>query len=48
MENKLILNINQLHTTTLGVGRIKNNLRIETADVVSLCKEKNSETGCSH
>jgi len=40
MENKLLLNINQLHTTTSGVGRIKNNLRIETADVVSWCKEK--------
>ena len=38
--NDLIKNINKLHTTEMGVERIKRNLSIETDDVVSWCKEK--------
>lgn len=40
MENELLLNIDQLHTTTLGIERINNNLGIKRDDVVSWCKEK--------
>jgi len=39
-NNELIKNINKLHTTKLGIGRIKQNLGIETDDVVEWCKEK--------
>ncbi len=36
--DSLIENIDKLHTTELGVERIKKNLQIETDDVVQWCK----------
>lgn len=36
--NGLVENIDKLHTTELGVERIKRNLEIETADVVQWCR----------
>lgn len=36
----LISNLEQLHTTELGVERIKRNLKLEVEDVVNWCKEK--------
>jgi len=39
-ENELILNLNKLHTTDLGVIRIKRNLFLDTDDVVDWCKIK--------
>lgn len=36
--NSLIENIDKLHTTEMGVERIKRNLQIETDDVVQWCK----------
>lgn len=36
--NGLVENIDKLHTTELGVERIKRNLGIETADVVQWCR----------
>ncbi len=38
--NDLIKNIDKLHTTEMGVERIKRNLSIETDDVVTWCKER--------
>lgn len=38
--NQLILNLNKLHTTYLGVIRIKKNLSIDDEDVVNWCREK--------
>jgi len=38
--NELLENINKLHTTALGIMRIKKNLEIETNDVVACCKNK--------
>ena len=38
--NILIENIDKLHTTQLGVERIKKNLQVETDDVVKWCKSK--------
>lgn len=35
----LLENIEKLHTTTLGIDRIKKNLKID-CDVVKYCKEK--------
>lgn len=37
--NNLINNIDKIHTTKLGIDRIKNNLNINT-DVVEFCKSK--------
>ena len=36
--NNLLSNIDKLHTTELGVVRIKRNISIETDDVVHWCK----------
>ena len=38
--NELIKNIERLHTTELGVLRIKKNLSLKTDNVVEFCKEK--------
>lgn len=40
IKNELLENIDKLHTTELGVTRIKRNLSLDTADVVVWCKEK--------
>ncbi len=36
--NGLIENIDKLHTTEMGVERIKKNLQLETDDIVQWCK----------
>ena len=38
--NDLIKNIDKLHTTEMGIERIKKNLSIEVDDVVQWCKLK--------
>lgn len=42
MEDKNILfqNLDKLHTTKLGIKRIKENLKLNTEDVVTYCKNK--------
>ncbi|MDO5564025.1 MAG: DUF3781 domain-containing protein [Eubacteriales bacterium] len=40
MDNELIKNINKIHTTELGIVRIKKNLSLDTEDVVKWCKSK--------
>lgn len=40
MKNELLENLEKLHTTELGIVRIKRNLGLETDDVISWCKEK--------
>lgn len=39
-KNELITNLDQLHTTELGVERIKRNLCLDHDDVVQWCKMK--------
>lgn len=39
-KNELILNLDNLHTTDLGVVRIKRNLSLDEDDVVRWCREK--------
>lgn len=39
-KSELILNLDQLHTTELGIVRIKRNLSLDTDDIVSWCKEQ--------
>lgn len=38
--NDLLKNLNRLHTTRLGVERIKRNLSLDTDDVINWCKIK--------
>ena len=44
--NELLLNLNKLHTTPLGIERIKRNLKIDNDDIVlylkNIIKDKNS------
>ncbi len=40
MKTELLNNIEKIHTTELGVVRIKRNLSIDAADVVEWCKAK--------
>lgn len=39
-DNDLLKNLGKLHTTELGVERIKKNLSLDTDDVVDWCKTK--------
>ncbi len=39
-ENELLQNLDKLHTTELGVMRIKRNLSLDTDHVVEWCKAK--------
>lgn len=46
-ENKeLLQNIDKLHTTELGIVRIKKNLKIRDTDVVEFCKNRIKHTDC--
>lgn len=49
MESKEILlsNIDELHTTEIGIDRIKRNLKINTENVVKYCKEKILDNNCN-
>ena len=49
MESKEILlsNIDKLHTTEIGIDRIKRNLKINTENVVKYCTEKILDNNCN-
>ena len=40
MKNALIENIGRVHTTEMGVGRIRKNLGLGAIDVVEWCRER--------
>ena len=40
MQNELLVNLDKLHTTELGVVRIKKNLSLNVENVVEWCKSK--------
>jgi len=40
MRNELLANLDKIHTTELGIVRIKRNLSLDTDDIVLWCKEK--------
>jgi len=46
MKEILLSNIDKIHTTKLGIERIKKNLKIDT-DVVEYCKEKILNKKCN-
>lgn len=39
-DNELLRNLDKLHTTELGIVRIKRNLSLNTDDVIEWCKNK--------
>ena len=43
----LLSNIDKIHTTELGVKRIKKNLNIDINDVVKYCKNKILDKNCN-
>lgn len=43
-ENELVQNIWKVHTTEMGVARIKKNLSLDTDNVVDWCKFKIKKT----
>ena len=49
MEDKqrLLDNIDKVHTTEMGIDRIKKNLKLDTDDVVEYCKNKVLEKKCN-
>ena len=49
MEDKQILldSISKVHTTEMGIDRIKKNLKLNTDDVVEFCKNKILDKNCN-
>lgn len=45
-KEELLSNINKIHTTKLGIERIKKNLKLGTNDVVEYCKNKIQDKEC--
>ena len=43
----LLSNINKVHTTEMGIERIKRNLKLDTNDVVEYCKRKVLDKNCN-
>jgi len=48
MDKKVLLkNIDKIHTTVMGVDRIKKNLKLNNNDVVKYCKNKILDKNCN-
>lgn len=48
MEKEILLsNIEKIHTTKMGIDRIKRNLKLDTNDVVEFCKRKILDDKCN-
>ena len=49
MDSKQILldNIDKVHTTEMGIDRIKKNLKLDTDDVVEHCKKRVLDKSCN-
>ena len=48
MDKEILLsNIDKVHTTEAGIGRIKRNLKLGTNDVVEYCKNKILNKDCN-
>lgn len=43
----LLKNLNQIHTTPMGVDRIKRNLKLTDTDAVEFCKSKIAAPNCN-
>lgn len=48
MDKEILLsNIDKVHTTEMGIDRIKKNLELDTNDVVKYCKNKVLDKNCN-
>ena len=43
----LLSNIDKIHTTEMGIDRIKKNLKLDTNEVVEFCKNKILDKSCN-
>lgn len=43
----LLSNIDKVHTTEVGIGRIKKNLNLDNVDIVAYCKNKVLDKKCN-
>lgn len=43
----LLSNIDKVHTTKMGIDRIKKNLKLDANDVVEYCKNKVIDKSCN-
>ena len=46
-KDKLLSNIDKIHTTEMGIDRINKNLKLDTYDVVDFCKNKILHKNCN-
>ena len=46
-KETLLENIDKIHTTKMGVERIKRNLMLDTNDVVEFCRNKIIDKNCN-
>lgn len=46
-EEVLLSNIDKVHTTEMGIDRIKRNLKLDVNDVVEYCKAKVLDKNCN-
>ncbi len=46
-KETLLSNIDKVHTTEMGIERIKKNLKLTTNDVVDYCKKKVLDKNCN-
>ena len=44
--NDLLLNVNKIHTTEMGIYRIKKNIDLNDCDVVDYCKKMITNCKC--
>lgn len=48
MDKEVLLsNIDKVHTTEMGIDRIKKNLKLDTNDVIDYCKNKVLDKNCN-
>lgn len=46
-KNELLANIDKIHTTTMGIDRIKMNINLDKEDVVLYCKKLILDEKCN-
>lgn len=44
--NELLNNINKIHTTKMGIERIRKNLKLNNINVITYCKERILDKNC--
>lgn len=46
-KDSLLSNIDKIHTTKMGINRIKKNIKLDSYDVVDYCKNKILDENCN-